>query len=351
MKCVFCGQMIPSDSDFCQYCGEKIGNRPSTLSINPMDTDNKPKEGDDIENHSIVGLDLDNPVPAGGIDAEEEYISKLNTIDGNHISWVRVCSLYSEKLGVMIDKYEGEDEEGNQYGPVYINMYAFHTMSNPVQGFSLSSEIKSTFDPSTRILISEFNNILNSIATEKKDVKKVSKKKSSSKTNTREKDGALQENHDQCKITSLNKKRHIFDCIISVFLVAFIILTIVLFIKNKTLKNELHNTEQLLSSAQVEIERLEKSEIEKDNRINSLLTEKNILDVNFDKAKVKADYFDDIVKELATGNVGYASSHFYTNESVIVVDKNERNRKITLTANWAYGGSVSVSYKPLIIKN
>ena len=58
----------------------------------------------------------------------------------------------------------------------------------------------------------------------------------------------------------------------------------------------------------------------------------------------KSGYFDTICKELSTGNIGYAASNFKASESVIVVDKNETNRKFTLTANWTNGGTVSTDY-------
>ncbi len=58
----------------------------------------------------------------------------------------------------------------------------------------------------------------------------------------------------------------------------------------------------------------------------------------------KSDYYDMICRELSYGNIGYAANNFRASESVIVVDKNETNRKFTLTANWPNSGSVSVAY-------
>lgn len=58
----------------------------------------------------------------------------------------------------------------------------------------------------------------------------------------------------------------------------------------------------------------------------------------------RAGYFDAICEEFKSGNIGYASNNFKSSESVIVVDKDEKDRKFTLTANWTSGGSVSVDY-------
>lgn len=51
-----------------------------------------------------------------------------------------------------------------------------------------------------------------------------------------------------------------------------------------------------------------------------------------------------IINAATNGKLGYASNSFRASESIIVVGKNEKNRKFTLTANWANGGTVSVRY-------
>ena len=58
----------------------------------------------------------------------------------------------------------------------------------------------------------------------------------------------------------------------------------------------------------------------------------------------KASYYDAIIRGMQFGNTGYASSNFFASDSVIVVSKNEVNRKFKLTANWSSGGTVYVDY-------
>lgn len=58
----------------------------------------------------------------------------------------------------------------------------------------------------------------------------------------------------------------------------------------------------------------------------------------------KSEMFDQICAELSSGNLGYSSSNFHVDESVIVVSKTQKNRKFTLTANWTAGGIVEVDY-------
>ncbi len=76
---------------------------------------------------------------------------------------------------------------------------------------------------------------------------------------------------------------------------------------------------------------------------------KNIakLQKNSETYEEKAEDFDKICRELQTGNLGYASSNFHVDESVIVVSKSQKNRKFTLTANWTNGGTVDLDYSGL----
>lgn len=58
----------------------------------------------------------------------------------------------------------------------------------------------------------------------------------------------------------------------------------------------------------------------------------------------KAGYYDELCSELDSGNIGYAASNFHVDESIVMVDKDEVGRQVTLTANWSNGGTVYVEY-------
>lgn len=58
----------------------------------------------------------------------------------------------------------------------------------------------------------------------------------------------------------------------------------------------------------------------------------------------KANDYNEIISALKAGYLGYASDNFNASESVILVGKNERNRKFTLTAYWPRGGNVTTQY-------
>ena len=97
---------------------------------------------------------------------------------------------------------------------------------------------------------------------------------------------------------------------------------------------------------------------EKDTAINSQATtiiqqmtelSNKTTTINQQKAEIsnlkkKGNYFDEIVNEMRYGNAGYAAYNFFASDSVIVVSKNDTNRKFTLTANWPNGGTVEVDY-------
>lgn len=48
--------------------------------------------------------------------------------------------------------------------------------------------------------------------------------------------------------------------------------------------------------------------------------------------EIKAEYYDEICKELSTGNIGYATDNFCASEDVIVLSKYETGRSFTLIA-------------------
>jgi RNA polymerase subunit RPABC4/transcription elongation factor Spt4 len=83
-----------------------------------------------------------------------------------------------------------------------------------------------------------------------------------------------------------------------------------------------------------------------ESTVSSQKSKISSLNSQVDKNKDKAESYDDLISALSTGNLGYAANNFQSSESVIVVSKNQKNRKFTLTANWSNGGTVSTSYSP-----
>lgn len=102
--------------------------------------------------------------------------------------------------------------------------------------------------------------------------------------------------------------------------------------------------EETMASQAAKIRELERTVTDQNIKIS--VQEAAISEQKADMAqfKRKAGYFNTICKELSSEKIGYAANNFKASESVIVVDKNERNREFTLTANWTAGRTVYVSY-------
>lgn len=93
--------------------------------------------------------------------------------------------------------------------------------------------------------------------------------------------------------------------------------------QNTTLNDEITQKDDRLSSDKSEIIKLK-------NEISSL--------------EDTAELYREIVNVVKYRNLGYAAENFNTYESIVVVNKHEQNKKITLTAYWTNGGTVSVNY-------
>lgn len=76
-------------------------------------------------------------------------------------------------------------------------------------------------------------------------------------------------------------------------------------------------------------------------KIDEMRSEIESLNDQLEKKDVIVKNYNALISALDSGNLGYASENFRSNESVIVVDKNQKGRKFTLVANWPNGGSVS----------
>ena len=86
-----------------------------------------------------------------------------------------------------------------------------------------------------------------------------------------------------------------------------------------------------------------------------VIKEKNgriqLLNNRLNSTKKKANAYDNLISALNTNNLGYASNNFHSSEGVIVVSKNQKNRKFTLTAHWSNGGTVTTDYYPRLLNS
>ena len=111
-----------------------------------------------------------------------------------------------------------------------------------------------------------------------------------------------------------------------------------------SLKSSMLSLDATVTSLNSEIAKKDEKISDLNNNVASKQRQINSLNQQIDNLKVPAEEYESICKELKNSNIGYGAYNFNVDKSVIVLRKSDTSKKITLTAYWTYGGSVSVSY-------
>ena len=156
MICNKCNHKLPDDSEFCQYCGNKIESAEIVETFNP-DTEelieelNNPditsddalnailkfqakatidameanaKSQPDNESDENFGLVARKPIftlAIKSVAGEEEYLDKLRTTNGERIKYTRRGSISAVDINGMIDIYDTFLPNGQPYKTIYVN--------------------------------------------------------------------------------------------------------------------------------------------------------------------------------------------------------------------------------------
>lgn len=157
----------------------------------------------------------------------------------------------------------------------------------------------------------------------------------------------------QCGKQYINLRKLILLVLVGLTALALIGLNLFQYIQNRNTTQKTVAAESAIVAREARISELEeeKTSLQKDisQRDSLILTYKTSLSkYQSENAALKkiSGYYDDLCDALARDDLGYASSNFKSSESIIVVHKNQSDRKFTLTANWSNGGTVETTYSP-----
>ena len=160
MKCSKCNRILPEDSEFCQYCGNRLSVSPVSKSaakekesefLSKSDmfemlldarlqayNANK-KSQPNNEGDPNFGLVPEKPIytlASKSVAGEKEYLSRLRTPTGERVTWSRRGSVGVDGINGMVDIYDVYLLSGQKYATLYINMYGAKASESLPSGFA-----------------------------------------------------------------------------------------------------------------------------------------------------------------------------------------------------------------------
>lgn len=324
MKCQKCGYSIPEDSEFCQYCGAHLEPQlapetvttpaeilPPVESVSETASETAPTEPQPevVQEESLMSRAYRSYISTdpeekrffeellGTEELKNAYLEECERNQREYDKGVRINfkQSYTQFMSALHDEYFSAPQISHEepvpaeepVAPVTAPIAEKTMVPNSNEKHNFCKKCGSAIDPNT--------------------------KKCSG-----------------CGKQYFNGKKTVPIVLLSVLLIGSIGLNVMQYLQGQ-------EASETVAAQTTQIEELEKEVSTQKSTISSQKSQ--IADL-----EEKSGYFDTICKELSTGNIGYAASNFKASESVIVVDKNETNRKFTLTANWTNGGTVSTDY-------
>lgn len=324
MKCQKCGYSIPEDSEFCQYCGAHLEPQLAPETVTTPAEILPP-----VESVSETASETAPTEPQPEVVQEESLMSRayrsyISTDPGEKRFFEELLGT-EELKNAYLEECERNQREYDK--GVRINFKQSYTQ--------FMSALHDEYFSAPQISHEEPVPAEEPVAPVTAPIaEKTMVPNSNEKHNFCKKCGsAIDPNTKKCSGCGkqyFNGKKTVPIVLLSVLLIGSIGLNVMQYLQGQ-------EASETVAAQTTQIEELEKEVSTQKSTISSQKSQ--IADL-----EEKSGYFDTICKELSTGNIGYAASNFKASESVIVVDKNETNRKFTLTANWTNGGTVSTDY-------
>ena len=354
-KCPKCGMALPDDSDFCQFCGEKIADHPVVELEQPASAVGKPSSlseqptriPDPQTDESVAPIFnmlannmLDNILANRKLTKKHTSDSDYGLVPEKPIFTFMVDGAKSYLNGLVSEKNEeltwvrkGSMQVRGIAGPVDIYV------SQKKNGAEYKTLYVSIYAEA------------NSQSIPRGFIRKDSGPKASHFTRTTT-PGSIS-NTEQKK----SPLRIVLIVIAAVGILLLSALNVFQYVINKKDQERISIAEQ----ANKELtEKLAKQD-ENNRELNSSIASKDATIADKDKKilsqektisaqnskissyETKAYNYSTICDALKSGNIGYAARNFNCSQSIILVKKGE-TKKITLAANWDNGGTVSCSY-------
>lgn len=161
-NCHKCGSKIPSDSEFCPYCGSKVildfvnskETEPQSKTIEAGLEDFiaiavshiRENKASGVEskwnNDPEYGLIVEKPIFTKWIDEQKKYVNSLCTAQGESLEWQRLGSTHCDGISGQTDIYLSTLKSGETYKTIYVNMYGSETSTTAPQGFSFKKNLE-----------------------------------------------------------------------------------------------------------------------------------------------------------------------------------------------------------------
>ena len=385
MKCHNCGMSLPDDSEFCQYCGEKVSAQMVQGESIVEEAFNNDSTTPHDENIGVTGggrflVDGPDGMPVW-INADQ--LGKKQTANEEEVHKLK------ESIKTrLISDYQSQDytekttlDCENNICPSCGQKLPKESEFCPYCGMSLATQREKTkvelFPESKEELNAVSESSItperpqpakSAIDSSQKPVSKESESLSSTVKNQNNRNKVTFKHCKKCGGIIDPKSRMCTDCrkqyfvprygmpiiILSVLLAVSLGISALLFYYLSDSKYEVEHLLGLvelkndnITELRTKNEKQQKTISDQEStitelyeKIDDLKTENTSLHLSNTIYSIESEWFHDICDYLSSGTIGYAASNFCVDESVVLVHLDEGLHKTKLTAHWNNGGTI-----------